>query len=175
MSYRKRGNSFLRLFGSFFSAPCFCPHARARSLARTHARPLSLLLPSSHSQRRRCRCCCSAGAERRGPQRALFCSFGVLLGVFGVLCFGWLVVGIHLVFDGTARLPFFWWRGEVWIFVLFCFRVCVVFCWFLSGLVRMMSMVDVNEDPGLVPLYSLLGEDSAGVGGKCVVVVVVIV
>jgi len=39
----------------------------------------------------------------------------------------------------------------------------------------MMSMVDVNEDPGLVPLYSLLGEDSAGVGGKCVVVVVVIV
>jgi hypothetical protein len=34
--------------------------------------------------------------------------------------FGWLVVGIHLVFDGTARLPFFWGEGEgeVWIFVI---------------------------------------------------------
>ncbi len=50
-----------------------------------------------------------------------------------------------------------------------------MFCWFLSGSVRMMSMVDVKEDPGLVPLYSLLGEDSGGVGGKCIVVVVVVV
>jgi hypothetical protein len=33
-------------------------------------------------------------------------------------------------------------------------------------------MVDVKADPGLVPLYSLLGEDSGGVGGKCIVVMV---
>jgi hypothetical protein len=36
----------------------------------------------------------------------------------------------------------------------------------------MMSMVDVKDDPGLVPLYSLLGEGSGGVGGKCNVVIV---
>jgi hypothetical protein len=44
LSYRKRGNSFLPLFGSFFSASCFCPHARSRSLARTPV--LSLPPPS---------------------------------------------------------------------------------------------------------------------------------
>ncbi len=77
---------------------------------------------------------------------------------------GWFVVGIHLCFDGTARLPLLGGRGRR--------GSLLVFCWFLSGPVRMMSMVDVKDDPGLVPLYSLLGEGSGGVGGKCNVVIV---
>ncbi len=102
--------------------------ALARSLARTQART-PVLSPSSFPPLPRNAVVAAVAVVLvlgdAGRNGLFFRSFGVLSGVFGVLCFGWLVgwfvVGIHLVFEGTARLPCFCGRGEEegWIFVLF--------------------------------------------------------
>jgi len=156
----------------FFPLPV---SVRTRALARSLARPsssLSLPPPSllSLATPSLLFCWCWATRAATGSFVFIWCVVGEYSGCCVLV--GWFV-GCRDSFGFRSHLRaclFFGGGGEgEGGGVDLCF---VLFCWFLSGHVRMMSMVEVKEDPGLVPLYSLLGEDSGGVGGKCIVVIV---